>query len=123
MKAKFKKIRENESSISAYCFIMALYSFTNSGLSYIFWIYFLLMVILSTIYCYRIYKSDQENKTYTFFQVDSLTTSLFLLTIYFDLHFNFIGFQMNLLSKYFLVLGLILLIPSVIRLFMNRRSL
>ena len=77
-----KKSLSNESSIAAYCLIMVLYCFNNLGLNPTFWIYFGLMLLFTTIYWYRIYSSDEQNKTYTFFQFDNLSIALFLLVCF-----------------------------------------
>ena len=108
-----KKSLANESSIAAYCLIMLLYCFNNFGFTQIFWIYFSLMFLFSGIYWYRIYSSDQENKTYTFFQFDNFSIALFLLTIYFDSKYKFINFELNLLLPYFLMIGLILILTHI----------
>ena len=105
----------NESSIAAYFLIMALYCFNNLGFTQIFWIYLSLMIVFSSIYCYRIYASDEKNKTYTFFQFDNFSIALFLLTIYFDSKYKFINFELNSLSTYFLIIGLILIITEVVK--------
>ena len=109
-----------ESSCSAYCLIMSIYCFMNFGFSQIFWIFFSLMTLLSIIYTYRVYNSDEVNKTYAFFDFDQLSIGLFLITIYFDFQYSFIGFNLNSLSKYFLVLGLILTMPTIIRQFIRK---
>tara|TARA_B110000014_G_scaffold209601_1_gene161157 strand:- start:1556 stop:1912 length:357 start_codon:yes stop_codon:yes gene_type:complete len=115
-----KKNPVNESSISAYCFIMAIYCFMNFGLNQIFWIYFLLTVMLSGIYGYRIYSSDQENKTYTFFQFDHFSVGLLLISIYIDSNYKIINFQIDTLSNYFLFIGLILIVPTIIKFILNK---
>ena len=53
----------------------------NFGLNQIFWIYFLLTVVLSGIYGYRIYSSSEKNKTYTFFKFDHFIIKLIHLKI------------------------------------------
>jgi len=108
-----KKSLANESSVAAYCLIMALYCFNNLGFNQTFWTYFGLMVLFSSIYWYRIYRSDEKNKTYTFFQFDNFAIALFLLTIYFDVKYKFINFDLNSLSRYFLIIGLILILTHV----------
>jgi hypothetical protein len=110
-----KKSLSNESSIAAYCLIMVLYCFNNLGLNLTFWIYFGLMLLFTTIYWYRIYSSDEQNKTYTFFQFDNLSIALFLLTIYFDVKYKFINFDLQSLSTYFLFMGLILILTQIFR--------
>ena len=109
-----KKSLANESSIAAYFLIMVLYCFNNLGFTQIFWIYLSLMIVFSSIYCYRIYASDEKNKTYTFFQFDNFSIALFLLTIYFDSKYKFINFELNSLSTYFLIIGLILIITHIV---------
>ena len=104
----------NESSIAAYCVLMFIYCF-NNGARQISWIYFSLMVLFAAIYWYRIYSSDSENKTYTFFQLDSFAIGLFLITVYFDVKWKFINFNLVSLSKYFLVLGLLLVITHIFK--------
>ena len=113
--SNIKKSLANESSIAAYCLIMVLYCFNNLGFTQMFWIYFSLMIVFGSIYWYRIYVSDEKNKTYTFFQFDNFSISLFLLTIYFDSKYKFINFELNLLSTYFLIIGLILIITEVVK--------
>ena len=108
-----KKSLPNESSIATYCLIMILYCFNNLGFTQIFWVYFSLMIFFSSIYWYRIYSSDTDNKTYTFFQFDNLSIALFLLTIYFDSKYKFINFELNSLSIYFLIIGLILILTHI----------
>ena len=110
-----KKSLPNESSIATYCLIMILYCFNNAGFTQIFWIYFSLIIFFSSIYWYRIYSSDTENKTYNFFQFDNLSIALFLLTIYFDSKYKFINFELNSLSIYFLIIGLILILTHIFR--------
>ena len=112
--SNIKKSLANESSIAAYCLIMVLYCFNNLGFTQIFWIYCLLMILFSSVYWYRIYVSDEKNKTYTFFQFDSFSIALFLLTIYFDSKYKFINFELNSLSTYFLIIGLILIITHIV---------
>ena len=113
--SNIKKSLANESSIAAYCLIMVLYCFNNLGFTQMFWIYFSLMIVFGSIYWYRIYVSDEKNKTYTFFQFDNFSIALFLLTIYFDSKYKFINFELNLLSTYFLIIGLILIITEVVK--------
>ncbi len=104
-----------ESSVASYCLIMALYSGINSGLVQIFWIYISLMILLSVIYTYRVYSNDEKNKTYTFFAFDNLAIGLFLISIYFDSHYKFINFKIDLLARYFLIIGLILILTHILR--------
>ena len=111
--SNIKKTLANESSIAAYCLIIALYCFNNLGFTQIFWVYFSLMILFSSTYWYRIYSSDEKNKTYTFFQFDNFAIALFLITIYLDSKYKFINFELNSLSTYFLVIGLILIITHV----------
>ena len=111
--SNIKKYSANETSIAAYCLIMVLYCFNNLGFAQIFWIYCSLMILFSSVYWYRIYASDAKNKTYTFFQFDSFSIALFLLTIYFDSKYKFINFELNSLSTYFLIIGLILIITHI----------
>jgi len=111
--SKIKKSLANESSVAAYCLVMILYCFNNIGFTQIFWIYFSLMIFFSIIYWYRIYSSDIKNKTYTFFQFDNLSIALFLLTIYFDSKYKFINFDLNSLSIYFFIIGLILILTHI----------
>jgi len=117
-----KKSLANESSVAAYCLIMVLYCFNNFGFTQIFWIYFSLMILFSIIYWYRIYASDEKNKTYTFFQFDSFSIALFLLTIYFDSKYKFINFELNSLSTYFLIMGLILIITHIVKYVFKRNK-
>ena len=111
--SNIKKTLANESSVAAYCLIMVLYCFKNLGFTQTFWFFFGLMVFFSSIYWYRIYSSDTENKTYNFFQFDNLSIALFLLTIYFDSKYKFINFELNSLSIYFLIIGLILILTHI----------
>jgi len=115
-----KKNPVNESSISAYCFIMAIYCFMNFGLNQIFWIYFLLTVLLSGFYGYRIYSSSEKNKTYTFFQFDHFSVGLLLISIYIDSNYKIINFQIDTLSNYFLFIGLILIVPTIIKFILKK---
>ena len=117
MASIIKRTGKIESSFAAYSLIMSLYCFMNFGFSQIFWIYFSSMIFLSIIYTYRIYSSDEKNKTYAFFDFDHLSIGLFLITIYFDSHYKFVNFDINSLSRYFLILGLLLTLPSIIRQF------
>ena len=117
-----KKSLPNESSIAAYCLVMLLYCFNNVGFTQIFWIYFSLIILFSSIYWYRIYSSDTENKTYTFFQFDNLSIALFLLTIYFDSKYKFINFELNSLSIYFLIIGLILILTHIFTYIFKRKK-
>ena len=112
--SNIKKSSVNESSIAAYFLIMVLYCFNNLGFTQIFWLYLSLMIIIASVYWYRIYVSDEKNKTYTFFQFDNFSIALFLLTIYFDSKYKFINFELNSLSTYFLIIGLILMIELII---------
>ena len=104
----------NESSIAAYCLLMFIYCFSNSARQ-ISWIYLSFMVLFAIIYCFRIYSSDADEKTYTFFQIDSFAVGLFLITIYFDVKWKFINFNLVSLSKHFLVLGLLLVISHIFK--------
>ena len=117
-----KSLVANESSIGAYCLIMVLYCFNNLGFSQTFWIYFGLMFLFSGIYWYRIYSSDEKNKTYTFFQFDSFAIALFLLTIYFDVKYKFINFDLNSLSTYFLIMSLILIMTHIFKYIFSREK-
>ncbi len=120
--SNIKKSSVNETSIAAYCLIMVLYCFNKLGFTLIFWIYFLLMILFSIAYCYRIYFNDEKNKTFTFFQLDSFSIGLFLLTIYFDSKYNFINFELNSLTIYFLILGLILVLENIIKYIFLRKK-
>ena len=111
--SNIKKTLANESSVAAYCLIMVLYCFKNLGFNQTSWFFFGLMVLFSSIYWYRIYSSDEKNKTYTFFQFDNFAIALFLLTIYFDSKYKFINFELNSLSTYFLIIGLILILTHI----------
>ena len=115
-----KKNPVNESSVSAYCFIMAIYCFMNFGLNQIFWIYFLLTIVLSGIYSYRIYSSSEQNKTYTFFQFDHFSVALLLISIYIDSKYKIINFEIETLSNYFLFIGLILILPTIIKFILKK---
>ena len=111
--SNIKKYLANESSIAAYCLIIVLYCFNNLGFTQIFWVYFTLMILFASTYWYRIYSSNEKNKTYTFFQFDNFAIALFLITIYLDSKYKFINFELNSLSTYFLVIGLILIITHI----------
>ena len=112
---KIKTSLANESSVASYCLLMCIYCFNNIGASQISWVYLSLTVLFAGMYWYRIYSSNAENKTYTFFQFDSFAIGLFLITIYFDVKWKFINFNLDSLSKYFLVLGLLLVITHIFK--------
>ena len=122
--SNIKKTLANESSVAAYCLIMVLYCLKNLGFNQTFWFFFGLMVLFSSIYWYRIYSSDEKNKTYTFFQFDNFAIALFLLTIYFDSKYKFINFELNLLLPYFLMIGLISILTHIlVYIFKGKRNI
>ena len=120
--SNIKKTLANESSIAAYCLIMVLYCFNNLGVTQTFWIYFALMSLFSSVYWYRIYSSDEKNKTYTFFQLDYLAMGLFLITVYFDSKYGFVNFELNSIAIYILIIGLILIFTDVFKYFFSKEK-
>ena len=107
------KIPFSTSSISAYCLLLIFYSFFNVGITKIFWIYFSIILLCSLFQWYSIFINKNDDKEYTFFTFNNFTVALFLITIYFDVKYKFINFDLNTLAKYLLVAGLILILPHL----------
>jgi len=101
----------NISSISAYCLLMIFYSFFHIGITKIFWIYLTIILLCSVFQWYSIFVSKNNDKEYTLFTFNNFAVALFLLTIYFDVKYKFINFNLNSLSIYFLITSLILILP------------
>ena len=78
MASTIKRAGAIESSCAAYCLIMSIYCFMNFGFAQIFWIYFSLMILLSIIYTYRVYTSDESNKTYAFFDFNTVSLGRYI---------------------------------------------